>query len=146
MDMTRHFNSVGALPKAPPSFRPQVAICDDDPDFSWELAEALQTRGFVAAPLLALSSGRSFMPSADILLLDICMPEPDGFELIRMLARHPRRDQLSIILVSGSDERMLQGAARLCKSHGLDLLATFRKPFSVLALCDLLETVEVRAA
>jgi hypothetical protein len=44
--------------------------------------------------------------------------------------------------MSGSDERMLQGAARLSSSHGLNLLGTFRKPVSVWSLCELLEMIE----
>ncbi len=73
------------------------------------------------------------------------MPEPDGIEIINMLAEHGRRDYFKIVLVSGWDERMLAAAAKLCESRQLDLLGTFRKPVMVKPLCELLETVGVYA-
>ena len=68
------------------------------------------------------------------------MPEPDGIEILNMLAAHERRDHFKIVMVSGWDEEMLVTAGKLCESHGLDLLGTFRKPINIRELCELLET------
>lgn len=127
------------------SQRPQILICDDDAAFSAELIETLQHRGFSATALLTLSSIRAAILAPSVILLDICMPEPDGIEIINMLAVHERRDYFKIVLISGWDERMLGVAAKLCESHGLQLLGTFQKPVKIKPLCELLETVGVYA-
>jgi PleD family two-component response regulator len=125
--------------------KPHILICDDDAAFSAELIEALKTRGFVATALLTLSSIRAAILAPSIILLDICMPEPNGFEIINMLSTHPRRDYFKIVLISGWDERMLHAAAKLCKAHELQLLGTFQKPVKIKPLCELLETAGVYA-
>ncbi len=50
-----------------------------------------------------------------VMLLDVCMPELDGFELAAMIREHPRFQRTAIILVSAvltSDMDLLQGYAR----------------------------------
>jgi CheY-like chemotaxis protein len=127
------------------SRKPEILICDDDAAFSSELIEALHIRGFAATALLSLSAIRAAILAPSVLLLDICMPEPDGIEIINMLSRHERRDYFKIVLISGSDERMLAAAAKLCEYYQLDLLGTFQKPVTIKPLCELLETVGVYA-
>lgn len=36
-----------------------------------------------------------------VILIDVCMPELDGFELARMIREHPRYQRLAIIFISG---------------------------------------------
>ena len=131
--------------KAPAPRKPQILICDDDAAFSAELIEALHTRGFAATALLSLSAIRAAILAPSVLLLDICMPEPDGIEIINMLSGHERRDYFKIVLISGSDERLLAAAAKLCECYRLELLGTFQKPVMIKPLCELLESVGVHA-
>jgi CheY-like chemotaxis protein len=119
--------------------RPHILICDDDAGFSAELAEGLSARGYAATAFLSMPALRATLLAPTTLVLDICMPAPDGFEILAMLARHPRKAQFRIILVSGWNERVLGMAAALCHAHALTLLGTLSKPVSVRALCDLLE-------
>lgn len=123
--------------KAP---RPHVLICDDDAGFSAELAEALTARGYAATAFLSMSALRTTLLTPTMLVLDICMPEPDGFEILALLARHPRKAQFRIVLVSGWNDRVLGMAATLCRVHDLTLLGTFNKPVSIRALCAVLES------
>ena len=123
--------------------KPQILICDDDVAYSSELIEALRSRGFAATALLSLSPIRAAILVPSVILLDICMPQPDGIEIINFLAAHERRDYFKIVLISGWDERMLDAAARLCESHQLHLLGTLRKPVMIKPLCELLETAGV---
>lgn len=120
--------------------KPQVLICDDDAAFSAELIESLQLRGYTATALLTLSAIRAAIVAPDFLLLDVCMPEPDGFEILKMLAEHERKDHFKIVMISGSDETMLAAAGNFCKVHGLNLLGTMRKPIRIKALCDLIDS------
>jgi FixJ family two-component response regulator len=121
------------------SAAPHVLICDDDRQFSAEFVEALTARGFAATAFLSMSALRTALLTPTTLILDICMPEPDGIEILNMLARHEHKARFKIVLVSGWDERILGMAASLCHVHGLKLLGTFSKPVSVRALCDLLQ-------
>jgi len=120
--------------------RPQVLICDDDTAFSAELIEALHMRGYVASALLTLTAIRAAIVAPKILLLDVCMPQPDGFEILKMLAAHDRKEHFRIIMISGSDEHLLNAAGTFCESHGLALVGTMRKPIAVRTLCDLIES------
>src|SRR5688572_31502951 len=50
--------------------------------------------------------------SIAVVLVDVCMPELDGFELASLIRSHPRFQQTSIILVSGvmvDDAHRLKG-------------------------------------
>ncbi|HEY5347695.1 MAG TPA: response regulator, partial [Rhizomicrobium sp.] len=97
--------------------------------------EALTARGWAATAFLSMSA----LLTPTILVLDICMPEPDGIEILNMLSRHEHKERFKIVLVSGWDERVMGMAASLCRVYGLRLLGTFSKPVSVRALCDLLQ-------
>lgn len=118
---------------------PHVLICDDDSVFAAEFSEALAARGFSPTAFLGLSALRTQLLTPTILILDICMPEPDGIEILNLLARHERRGDFSIVLMSGWDARILSMAAALCRFQGLRLLGTFQKPVAVNDLCALLE-------
>ena len=67
----------------------KVLIVDDEPDINTILKKVFEQNGFNADsydnPILALEN---FKPgSYDILLLDIKMPEMDGFQLYRKMKR-----------------------------------------------------------
>ncbi len=120
--------------------KPQVLICDDDTAFSAELIEALQMRGYTATALLTLSAIRAAIVAPDFLLLDVCMPEPDGFEILKMLAEHERREHFRIVMISGGDDALLTTAGKFCELSGLNLIGVMRKPISMRELCDLIES------
>lgn len=66
----------------------------------------------------------------DLLILDIFMPERDGFETIRSLRRtHP---DLKILAISGAGERPLDRALTFAREFGAD--AVLPKPFTADAL------------
>lgn len=119
---------------------PQILICDDDAAFSAELIEALQLRGYTASALLTLTAIRAAIVAPKFLLLDVCMPQPDGFEILKMLAAHERRKHFRIVMISGSDQNLLKAAGAFCETHGLALIGTMSKPIAVRALCDLIES------
>lgn len=117
----------------------RVFICDDDHLFAAELAENLgradcdvRLRG--AVPLAALTQ---FAPH--LVLLDIHMPPPDGFEVIAHLCRAASRRDVSLVLMSGAQNCLLETAARFCRARGMRLEAVLQKPLrvaEVLRICD----------
>ncbi|WP_324262262.1 response regulator [Altererythrobacter sp. H2] len=76
----------------------------------------------------------------DIVLLDLMMPEIDGFELLEAFSRHDRAEEFRPILVLTADTT-LQARRRALSLGAKDFVA---KPFDVievgLRIANLLET------
>lgn len=118
----------------------RALIYDDDEDFAEECAEMLTRRDYQTET----RSGRTDFPALvaefapDLILLDVHMPEFNGIEALQALARDPRKTEISIIMMSGARDNLLDAGAALCEAHGLRLLGTLPKPFGLKALDALL--------
>ena len=81
----------------------RALVYDDDEDFAQECAEVLARRDYQAKT----RSGRTDFPefvaefAPDLILLDVHMPDFNGFEALQALARNPRKAEISIIMMSG---------------------------------------------
>ena len=73
--------------------------------------------------------------TGSVMLLDLHMPEMDGIEVMRRLAQMPTPPAL--ILISGHDAGVLRSAEKLCHAHGLEVIASLRKPVLVDTLLQL---------
>jgi DNA-binding response OmpR family regulator len=84
----------------------KVMVVEDDVQASTFLAEVLTAEGYV--PIVvnvsanAVSMANATLP--DAFLLDLMMPEPDGFKLCRMLRRNPNFVATPIIIVTALDD------------------------------------------
>ena len=67
-----------------------------------------------------------------IITLDLRIPGSDGVVVLRELAA--RGIQAQLIIISGMDMRTVKSTERLAISHGLRVLGSLRKPFSVAEL------------
>lgn len=65
----------------------------------------------------------------DLLLIDLVMPEKDGFATIRELRQRPEGQRLPVILLTGRGQTNTQELAA-----GLDIAAFLTKPFSPIKL------------
>lgn len=123
--------SLGA--PAPTATPVRVFICDDDAAFAMEMAEALAAHGFTVRPLgratPPVESMRDFRP--DVLLLDIFMPAPNGFEILNMIREDDALRGMPLILISGTDTGLLDVAKQFCAGHRLELAGNFQKPLRV---------------
>ena len=85
----------------------RVLIVDDNRDVATTLSKLLQRRHFaveiVTDAKQALEVFRQFSP--DIALLDIAMPEVNGYELARRIRGQPDFEALPIIAISGYGDR-----------------------------------------
>jgi CheY-like chemotaxis protein len=71
---------------------PQIMVVDDDPDTVSILARHLQREGFVAIEAISGAECLRLVREhrIDVILLDLMMPEMDGFQVCRSLNRIPR--------------------------------------------------------
>jgi CheY-like chemotaxis protein len=76
----------------------------------------------------------TFVP--DVIVLDLLLPDTDGFELIRHLAEI--HCPAAIILLSGYDEQLIHAAHHLAAGRGLEVAAALTKPVRVADLRGIL--------
>jgi CheY-like chemotaxis protein len=112
----------------------KLLIADDDMRTVYALAATLRARG---AEVLVAENGRAAIdaleasPDVDAVLMDVMMPEMDGYEAMRRLRRMPRFERLPIVAITakamGSDrERCMAAGASdyLAKPIDADRLVT----------------------
>lgn len=122
----------------------KIFVVDDDL-FALRLVERqLETLGltdvrtFDAAhkPLALLGAD---VTAADVILLDLAMPDTDGMEFIQRLARMKYRG--TVIFVSGMDDGILQLAPLLARGLHLRVAGVLKKPCSPEQLRALLDSI-----
>lgn len=102
---------------------PHVLIVEDEPAIAESLAFALQRDGFVVELADCLASTNGKLAHADLILLDLMLPDGSGFDLIVQIRRLGSRP--AIIVLSSRDEEADRVAAL---ETGADDYVT--KPFS----------------
>ncbi len=83
-----------------------IVVIDDNPDDLRLLAGILEKRGYMVRPVPGgdslLTTIRKDPP--DLILLDLMMPETDGYEICRQLKSEARFKDIPVIFLSGSNE------------------------------------------
>lgn len=87
-------------------FKPKVLVVDDDPLMRRIVTQSLDRATY---DLVEAESGISGIQCAveqrpDLILLDVMMPEMDGFEVIRRLRSHPMTQGIPIVLLTALGE------------------------------------------
>jgi DNA-binding response OmpR family regulator len=85
---------------------PQIMVVDDDQDTVVILARHLQREGFI--PIEA-NSGAQCLKLAhenevDVILLDLMMPDMDGFQVVKALRDDPETREIPIIMITARDD------------------------------------------
>ena len=106
--------------------RPVVLVVEDDAEMNQLQCELLDVHGFDS---LAAHTGAEALElcdekTTDAVLLDLMMPEMDGYETCRRLRSRGAADRLPIIMITALDSED-------CRQKGLDAGADayFTKPF-----------------
>ena len=126
-------------PAVPSSTGKRVLLIDDDRSLL-EIAERLLNKeGFSAvctdSPASAAHLARVLVP--DVILLDILMPDVDGWGVLRALKRDPATASIPVVMLSIVDDRK---RAIECGAHGI-----VAKPLQRTDLLNTLNTVLRRA-
>jgi CheY-like chemotaxis protein len=105
-----------------------ILIVDDTPENLQVLSATLSDRGYkvrgVINGKMAIRAARSGSP--DLILLDIRMPEMDGYEVCTQLKADPKTSDIPVIFISALDEVLDKVTA--FKVGGVDFIT---KPFHV---------------
>jgi EAL domain-containing protein (putative c-di-GMP-specific phosphodiesterase class I)/FixJ family two-component response regulator len=76
----------------------------------------------------------------DVVLCDLNMPEMDGMEFVRHLGEG--QHNISIIIISGLDRKLLASVEKMIHSYKIKLLGTIEKPLTIESLERLLSHYE----
>jgi DNA-binding response OmpR family regulator len=107
--------------------KPKILVVDDEPEAVELLEFNLKQAGYAVATAVdgaeALKKARAQPPN--LIVLDVMLPELDGFEICKILRREPATARLPIIMVTAK-------AAEIDRVLGLELGADdyVTKPFS----------------
>jgi CheY-like chemotaxis protein len=105
----------------------KVLLVDDDEDLRDALGAALQEHGYQVRCLANGSDALAFLrsyPRPDAIVLDLMMPDMDGWEFRSRLREQPELGIIPVIYISGAS----QEAERLRAEDGTPFLV---KPFDV---------------
>lgn len=116
----------------------RVLVVDDEPEIT-EIVEAfLSEAGYIVSsensPQRAIAKVNEFSP--DVILLDIMMPEMDGYDVCQQIKRQPNFANVPIIFLTGKDRADDMG--RSFKVGG-DMF--IKKPFSCERLLEIVNIV-----
>lgn len=104
-------------------------IIDDDARNIFALQAVLKAKGFTTLAAGSVKEGISILeshPEVRIVLLDMMMPETDGYEAIQLLRNLPGRAELPIVSVTaqamvGDREKCLAAGASAYISKPIDI-------------------------
>ncbi len=109
----------------------RIFVADDKEDVLSMLQDALTAKGFEVKiskdPKEMIESIKIFQPH--LILLDILMPNLDGFEICQILNNSPETQDIPIIIMSG-----LGDPVDIKKAYKLGVVDYFTKPFAISAI------------
>lgn len=111
----------------------RVLLAEDEPHIIELLSFLLSREGYVVETEMTGSGALARVLEAppDLLILDVMLPEMNGFELMRRLRADPRGERVPVLMLTAKGQREdREAAARLA----VDVFIT--KPFSNAELVD----------
>jgi DNA-binding response OmpR family regulator len=100
--------------------RKRILVADDDPDFAGLLAMELGNRGYEV--LVAASGGEALRiarkENPDLILLDVMMPEVDGYHVAQELTRVQEPSSPKILIITCRDVNREKGITVMCGALG----------------------------
>jgi len=113
--------------------KPRVLVVDDESDFIQLLKYNLELQGFDILTAVngveALNAARRELP--DVVLIDLMLPDLDGFSVCEILRSQPSTSKVPIIVVSALDGEYV-------RSRGIQagVACCFKKPVDMKILGD----------
>ena len=135
--MARHAKGGMVMPREGP--RHTILIIEDDPTLLKLVSEVLAQAGFrvrTARNRTEINAEINKTPLPDLLLLDVTLPDADGFQILERIRAAPKLAKMPVIMMTARSD-----VADI--SHGLALNADgyVTKPFKINALISAVGTV-----
>jgi two-component system OmpR family response regulator len=111
-----------------------IILVEDEPDIQILIKIALETVGKFNIQIF--SSGKDLIKqidslSADLILLDVMMPDMDGMSVLLNLQKNPHSARIPVVFITASVSN--KDIAKYKKTGALDVIA---KPFDPMTLAD----------
>jgi DNA-binding response OmpR family regulator len=111
--------------------RPRILVVDDEPELLKALCIRLTAEGFACERATngqeALTWLKTNVP--DLIILDLLMPDMNGYEVRRRLQDDPRTAQIPVIVLTAVPERTVKQT-----TQGLGASSVLHKPFDTATL------------
>src|SRR5437899_3810701 len=118
--------------------RKKILVVEDDADLvellSFNLKQAGFSVGTASEGVEALKKARSLLP--DLILLDLMLPELDGFAVCEILRRDPATTSIPIIILTAMSSQLARVTGLSCGANDY-----ITKPFSMKALLSKVESM-----
>jgi DNA-binding response OmpR family regulator len=119
------------------SMRGQVLVVEDDPELNQLVGEYAQLAGYGYEPALCGASALSKAGGGGtvLILLDILLPDVDGFEVCRRLKNEQRTRDIPVVILTALDREEHRRRGRECGA-----VAYMTKPFEPEQLIEVIRT------
>ncbi len=126
------------MPESLRTAGPRILIIDDDRQVALALRIRLCAAGYELSTAHDGTTGLACAAATppDIIVLDVRMPDIDGFEVCRRLKSNPRLESIPVVFLSANAQERARASA--LAAGGVCFL---EKPFDAPTLLDTLETV-----
>ncbi|WP_428643426.1 EAL domain-containing protein [Roseibium sp.] len=121
----------------------KVLVYDDEADFADYLREVIEDLGHVVTVATSAAEfANRFSVETDVIFLDLFMPDVDGIECIRFLAKTGTKALL--ILMSGQDPAILSAAREGARANSLNVLDVLTKPIAISSVDTAMEKAQAQ--
>jgi CheY-like chemotaxis protein len=125
------------------NFPSRVLVVDDDPLQQAILSEWLSNHGCQTVQSAsdgkqAIDLTRSNGSSLDLIILDLSLPDLDGFEFMQYLPHGV--EHVPLVIISSQPQNVIDMAAKIAELKGFRLLGALKKPLCLASLQGLIAT------
>lgn len=122
--------------EAPDDTRHSILLVDDETNFSWSIARALDVKGFRVATAASVEEALAHLRTepVELVLTDIKMPGMDGFELVEWLRVH--RPETAVMMATAFGSLSMRD-----KALQLGAISYIEKPIDLNALMAFLQNL-----
>jgi two-component system OmpR family response regulator len=144
MDISAPFHATlarNASERVPPrdGARHSVLVIEDDEAMLKLVTDILGTAGFATRTgrnRAELTAELNRKPLPDVILLDVNLPDTDGFQVLERIRNHPVLSKVAVILVTGES-----GVGQVTRGLALGADGYITKPFKLSGMVTAVNTV-----
>ena len=101
--------------------KPYILVVDDEVDFAENVSELIRATGkYDSSPVFTARDGLKFLDTQPVrlILLDIKMPDVDGFQFLEQIRSNPKTKKIGVIFLTAWADSELVEKAQVSKVEG----------------------------